>query len=138
MARQDLVETYLNAINIKDVIKNLMEMIPGMVLAMIKDAVGDEGKKTTDEFLRIVDTAMHSHVDELRATFIQVYAENYTDEEMEELIRWNQSDIGRQLLAKNNTVLPKVHVLTNRWAKSVMDDAVARMLAKENPKMGLA
>lgn len=74
-----------------------------------------------DEFLA------DASVDGLEALIVPIYAKHFTQEELDALIEFYESEIGRKLIAKQPMIMQESFFAGQQWGKEIADKVVKRL-----------
>jgi hypothetical protein len=104
---------------------------------LIESANPGHAKEVTDLLHDRFIPAMRERLPEFTDLAARVYAKHFTVADLEQLIAFYNSPIGKKLLAEQGAMLAEMGQLGQAWGRNVATD-VMRKLAPEFQKRGLA
>jgi len=104
---------------------------------LIEGANPGRGKEVTDLLHDRVIPAMRERMPEFTDLAARVYAKHFTVEDLDQLIAFYDSPVGKKLLAEQGQMLTEMSQIGQAWGRNVAIE-VMRKLAPEFQKRGLA
>lgn len=104
---------------------------------LIEKANPGRGKEIADLLREKLFPAMRERLPEFTELAAHVYAKHFTAAELDQLIAFYDSPIGKKLLAEQPAMLSEMNAVAQAWGQNLAMD-VMRKLAPEFEKRGLA
>ena len=121
IAAQDL----LQASGAQQSMGTIINLMRGQMITVIKQGSG----KTAEEATSIVDEvllpAMQTRLGELSAMLAEIYAANYTIDEMHQLVTFYQSPLGQRLKQVTPVIAQQSMIAGRTWGEQVAREALA-------------
>lgn len=83
------------------------------------DQLSDDDLAEKNRVLQTVSTVAGETVGYVMDQIVLVYSQHYTESEMDELIAWYQSDLGKKVLAEADTVFASVTTHMSNWGEQL-------------------
>ena len=112
--RKELAEKLIPTLKIGDSVSRFFEQIKKSQMDMLARQLRNKQLQNPEEINSAVMTLMNKEMswDNLKITFVNLYAEAFTAEELDALIKFYDSPIGKKLVAKQPEIQQKSMTLT--------------------------
>ena len=119
-----LAEELLDAMEMQKTIEKSFEMVKQMIPAQMKqmgvseNASSDKAQEATQETMDLIMKEMSW--DKLKDDYISIYAETFTEEELEGLVAFYKSPIGRKFIEKQPELMKRAMEVSQRQMMDIM------------------
>ena len=72
----------------------------------------------------------------MRPEFIRIYRETYTEADMQELIRFYQTDFGKRLMASMPVIMAKSNEVSSQRVQAALPELIAEVQARMSSQVG--
>ena len=107
---------------------NLGQQVIAQMLTPLKQAIPDAPEAFWDSFMAEVNP------DELVELVVPVYLKHFTQDDLEQLIAFYKTPLGRKLIASTPSVVQESIAAGQSWGRQVAERAIKKLKASSPPK----
>lgn len=123
--RRELAEQFLNVNKVKEQVDMMYEKVEGIIISQLEAAdIPDEREKNIKAMQKIAIDLIYEGLswESLKEEYIQLYAETFTEEELEGIIEFSKSPLGKKMAEKSPVLMQKSMEIGRQHAQQVMPE----------------
>ncbi len=122
-SRRQLAEQFLTVNKVKDQVDMMYEKVEGIVISQLEAAdIPEEREKNIKAMQKIARDLLFDGLswESLKEEYIQLYAETFTEEELQGIIEFSKSPLGEKMAEKSPILMQKSMEIGRQHAQQVM------------------
>ncbi len=121
--RLELAEQFLNVNKVKDQVDLMYEKVEGVIVSQLEAIdITEDREKNLQAMQKIAIDLLFEGLswDSLKQEYITLYAETFTEEELEGIIEFSKSPLGEKMAEKSPILMQKSMEIGRQHAQNVM------------------
>lgn len=123
--RRELAEQFLTVNMVKEQVELMYEKVEGIIISQLEAAeIPEEREKNLKAMQKIASDLLYAGLswDSLKEEYIALYAETFTEEELEGIIAFSKSPLGKKMAEKSPLLMQKSMEIGRQHAQQVMPE----------------
>ena|ERR1700676_488942 len=129
------IQRLLTVMNADNMIDQMFEQIKAMTASQVPPGVSPEQIAKAHEIQNKIMDVVKAHIswEKMRPQYVKLYAETFTDEEVNGMLAFYESPAGRAMLEKMPALVTKIMEVAQGQMKDVLPE-IQRIIRESTPK----